>query len=374
MFRSAFTNTFRSARAAEVARTFVGCASKNQLPKLAVSKHPQAALMKARSSESLRITKHSIAASARFMSTVAEGESSDKSKLNKASVPEIQNHQKREVLKYPNGFVYEGEMAGGQPHGQGKITLRDGKVFEGEFVNGVLQGQPRTLTTLWYHYEGDVLNGEPHGMGKKTLRNGQVWEGEYCESARVGKGKIIHPDGKVVEGEFRNNGLNGFCVIRYTNGDRKEGKVIDNQWEGVVKHFFSDGEIHEDYYVKGDQEGPEKIIRADGSVVEGEYLTVNVKKFLFTPAYSYRLRHGLFKYTHPSGRVEEGEIKYDMRVGRWKYIHLNGATTTEEISLTVLQKAKLAFAPIDIRFSVSRRSHLVFGFFLGHILYKLCHM
>eukprot|EP01032_Pedospumella_encystans_P022855 gene22855-25884_t len=142
MFRSTFTKIIRSPRAAEVARSFVGCASKNQLPKLAVSKHPLVALMKARNSENLRIAKHSIATSARFMFTVAEGESLDKSKLNKASVPEIHNHQERGVLKYPNGFVYKGEMTGGQPNGQGKITLRDGKVFEGEFVNGVLQGQP----------------------------------------------------------------------------------------------------------------------------------------------------------------------------------------------------------------------------------------
>ena len=352
MFRSAFTNTFRSPRVAEVARTFVGCANKNQSSKL-IQKF---VLMKTRNCESLASVKLIVVPIRYFTAFPSE--------------PEIGNQRMRGVLKYPNGFVYEGEMAGGQPHGQGKITLRDGKVFEGEFVNGVLQGQPRTLTTLWYHYEGDVFNGVPHGQGKMTMKNGEVRKGEFCESVLVGHGKILYPDGVMYEGDCKNNVKDGFGVVLYPCGGRLEGRFVDDCYDGIVKRFHPNGQRIETYYVRGKEEGVERLIRPDGSVEEGTYLAVTMHRpFPSKPHVSkHYFSHGQVKYIHPSGLVEEGEMMYDMRVGRWKYTHPNGVTTTEEIPSTILQKFKIAFVRYILWVGANRYRNPAMGFCTGCLI------
>lgn len=47
----------------------------------------------------------------------------------------------------PDGRVYEGEVLDGRPHGKGKLTYADGGSYEGEW-----------------------LGGEPHGKGKVIYR------------------------------------------------------------------------------------------------------------------------------------------------------------------------------------------------------------
>ena len=39
-------------------------------------------------------------------------------------------------LVSPNGDVYVGEVMSGEPHGQGTLTLLDGRKYEGEFKDG----------------------------------------------------------------------------------------------------------------------------------------------------------------------------------------------------------------------------------------------
>ena len=39
-----------------------------------------------------------------------------------------------------NGEVYEGHWAFDKPHGKGKLRLKDGSVFEGEYNNGEMNG------------------------------------------------------------------------------------------------------------------------------------------------------------------------------------------------------------------------------------------
>ena len=39
-------------------------------------------------------------------------------------------------LTYKNGDVYEGEWKDGERHGQGKLTYKNGVVYKGAFVDG----------------------------------------------------------------------------------------------------------------------------------------------------------------------------------------------------------------------------------------------
>ena len=63
---------------------------------------------------------------------------------------------------------------------KGKLTYRDGSV-----------------------YEGDLVNGKPHGKGKLTYIYGSVYEGDWVDGEQTGLGKMTYPDGKVDEGRFQ---------------------------------------------------------------------------------------------------------------------------------------------------------------------------
>ena len=51
-------------------------------------------------------------------------------------------------------------------------------------------------------YEGEMINGKMNGMGKYIYNNGVIYEGNYNNGTKNGKGKLIYPDGRIFEGEF----------------------------------------------------------------------------------------------------------------------------------------------------------------------------
>ncbi|WP_461253746.1 hypothetical protein [Treponema sp. R8-4-B8] len=65
---------------------------------------------------------------------------------------------------------------------KGKVTYKDGSV-----------------------YEGDLVNGKPHGKGKLTYIYGSVYEGDWVDGEQTGLGKMTYPDGKFDEGRFMNS-------------------------------------------------------------------------------------------------------------------------------------------------------------------------
>ena len=77
--------------------------------------------------------------------------------------------------------------------GHGKLVMKDGSFYEGEFVDGDISGSGvRKWTTTGNLYEGDFLRGELNGKGTMTYSDGSVYEGEWCENMRQGIGSITY--------------------------------------------------------------------------------------------------------------------------------------------------------------------------------------
>lgn len=159
-------------------------------------------------------------------------------------------------------------------------------------MNGVLQGQPRTLTFPWGHYEGDTLNNQPHGFGRKVHIDGALMVGEFCEGQAFGQGKWTACNGNVVEGQFVND---EFHTGRIT---MKNGLVLEGTLVGGVLHgpgrLYHPGEGEfVGQFVNGLRQGPGHVTLPDGSVLEGTYVDNRL--------------HGMTRQTEPNGDVHEVE-------------------------------------------------------------------
>ena len=99
------------------------------------------------------------------------------------------------TLVYSDGVRYTGEISAAyRRHGQGTITLANGDVYSGTFVNDAITGS-----------------------GVYTFPNGDVYEGNYYEGMRSGLGRYTYSNGNYYEGSFVNGAMAGQYLAVYGN-------------------------------------------------------------------------------------------------------------------------------------------------------------
>jgi hypothetical protein len=74
----------------------------------------------------------------------------------------------REVV-FADGAVYRGGMKGTLLHGKGEYVAKSFR-YEGEFADGVKQGQGIYTWETGNRYEGPFADDRPNGVGKYTVR------------------------------------------------------------------------------------------------------------------------------------------------------------------------------------------------------------
>ena len=102
---------------------------------------------------------------------------------------------------------YIGEVADGKVTGKGKLVLSNGEVYEGNFINGVLD--PSTVATVVVtletgdRYEGQILEGKLHGDGIVYCTNGDYYKGQFAAGKFLGTGsvRVTTKHGEIYEGE-----------------------------------------------------------------------------------------------------------------------------------------------------------------------------
>ena len=88
--------------------------------------------------------------------------------------------------------VYAGAMAGGRPHGPGRLTTRDGLLLEGNFADGHLEGTGTRIDPNGDRYDGGFAAGLASGQGRLLYANGDLFEGRFVvEQQRVLKDKHL---------------------------------------------------------------------------------------------------------------------------------------------------------------------------------------
>jgi len=143
----------------------------------------------------------------------------------------LDKSKKRGMIKYNNGYIYEGYIHDKLPHGSGKMIYNlpghPCEIYIGNWKNGKKDGEG-TYNTKIGSYTGQWKNDKYDGTGVLISKYGD-YRGEFVNGKRHGKGKIIQQNGDVYEGEFKNNRYNGFGKITYSNGDACEGEFKNNE-------------------------------------------------------------------------------------------------------------------------------------------------
>ncbi|MHC1745935.1 MAG: PDZ domain-containing protein [Negativicutes bacterium] len=133
-------------------------------------------------------------------------------------------------------------------NGQEKVFTLSPKYYPGEYQNNsntstsannsnpVLEANKTYQVVRNYangdRYEGDVVNGNLQGKGVFTWANGDRYEGDFVNNRMHGKGILTYANGDRYEGEFVNSKYHGKGVLLHANGVRQEGTFIDGKYSG----------------------------------------------------------------------------------------------------------------------------------------------
>ena len=68
---------------------------------------------------------------------------------------------------------------------------------------------PRCVSSTSVNWREIFKNGLSEGQGKYTIPDGSIYEGEFKNGIFEGHGKFTYSDGLVYEGEFKNDKFEG---------------------------------------------------------------------------------------------------------------------------------------------------------------------
>ena len=160
-------------------------------------------------------------------------ENNEKHGLGKLTTPEkiIMGHWRnnqftgwgREINK--NREIYEGKFVNGMLNGKGMYS--NGKeYFVGEFRNKKILGFGEIFTDK-YHYYGQLWNKIPNGKGKIHIYNEGTYEGDFEYGEMDGNGLFKWNNGNYYLGEMKKGKMNGKGKLVHRNGFIENGYFRD---------------------------------------------------------------------------------------------------------------------------------------------------
>ena len=157
----------------------------------------------------------------------------------------------RTTYTYGNDDKYEGDFVNGKLQGRGTLTWGPkskwaGDKYEGGWVNGKQQGKGIYTYGNGDKYEGDFVNGKMQGRGTltwgpKSKWTGDKYEGDWVNDKQQGKGIFTYGNGDKYEGDWINGKQQSRGTFTYGNGDKYEGDFVDGKFTSRGKFTCSNG-------------------------------------------------------------------------------------------------------------------------------------
>lgn len=126
----------------------------------------------------------------------------------------------------PDGSTYQGGMADGLFHGEGRYESRDGDLYVGEFAAG--EPVSGRHVTEQGHYSGHFRDWVYHGDGQLLMPDGSSYTGSFHAGELV-LGEYAGADGSRYQGEFQYWQYHGEGALTQADGSRVEGRFAWGQ-------------------------------------------------------------------------------------------------------------------------------------------------
>ena len=131
-------------------------------------------------------------------------------------------------------------------NGKGKKVWQNGRVYIGEFKNGLRDG-------IGMHeingnkYEGEWKEDNINGQGKYTFADGKSYEGEFKNNKFHGQGKFTLADGTIIEGEYKEGNF-----IKEKTKEVKEAQCLNAKTDIQVIAYGELGNITRNIEYRGE--------------------------------------------------------------------------------------------------------------------------
>eukprot|EP00931_Biecheleriopsis_adriatica_P076588 TRINITY_DN50281_c0_g1_i1.p1 TRINITY_DN50281_c0_g1~~TRINITY_DN50281_c0_g1_i1.p1 ORF type:complete len:230 (+),score=38.60 TRINITY_DN50281_c0_g1_i1:63-692(+) len=89
--------------------------------------------------------------------------------------------------------------------------LKDGRVYQGQWSNGLMHGTGVMFGPEGQHYEGDFVQGKREGEGTLTYEDGRQYRGQFAKGEPHGQGTLIGSFGE----KYSVTATNGDIVTRW---------------------------------------------------------------------------------------------------------------------------------------------------------------
>ena len=174
-------------------------------------------------------------------------------------------------------MTYEGSFnRNGKPHGQGKMGLPDGSLYEGEFQDGEIQGIGLRTYPDSSSYSGAFESGERQGEGVFLGPNPDHYryEGTFASNKMHGEGELVfgHEGKDHYAGDFYDNNFHGRGILTLGSGIRIEGTFVRGKPEGHCKVEFEGGQTYEGEMLQGSRCGLGTLNDGNGFHYEGNWV------------------------------------------------------------------------------------------------------
>ncbi len=212
-------------------------------------------------------------------------------------------------LTFADGSVYRGAMRGASLQGKGEYVSKSFR-YEGEFNEGLKQGEGTYTWENGDRYQGRFANDRPDGQGKYQFANGDAYEGDVRLGVIGGRGSYTSKNGDVFDGSFENGKPQGVGVYRFASGDRYEGEMDAGRLQGRGRYYSKNGDRVEAPFVDGKPQGTGVYYFSNGDRYEGEIRAGELT--------------GQGVYFYKTGMKYEGEVRLGQPQGKGSFWFLDG--------------------------------------------------
>jgi len=140
----------------------------------------------------------------------------------------VKGEGSKQVITFPNGDRYEGEVLNGKANGNGIAFFKNGARYEGHFRDNLQNGSGKMFYKNGVTFEGQFENDIPNGTGKSIDVNGSVTEGLYRKGKLEGLVRFQSSEA-IGELTYVSGTMNGHAKLTYHNGDKFDGVFKDNK-------------------------------------------------------------------------------------------------------------------------------------------------